>query len=590
MRVTQTAFVCLSGLCLWGCMTFQEVDGLFPGSEDTDFAQTGSENITVDVGDDSGSAEPSTGAEDSADTSISDAPEGTDETPSDVDDRPDSDTPTSSGVDPAGTDTAPDTWGQKDSASDSDTEPPPCCEDECANPCCGEQCCETPRDVCHEGTCCTPVNCEDLGASCGAYFDGCGGTLECGGCDGPTSFCSEDGACVDDCEDRVCGPSPLRGFDCGTCGGPTEYCNLSGRCVDDCLDRRCGSSPIMDFDCGTCGDEAPYCTEDGACVACLDIDDENCEGFVCDTETHSCVTDCREDDALCAAGHHCDGGSCVLDLDDGAQCDEPEDCVSGHCQNGVCCALGQTCCSSKDQCTALEAPVCSPSRNACVACAEEDLCSSQHTDKPFCDAATGRCEQCVTDDDCRDVFTAVHPSPLGICTPDHTCTCFVETSETWECNQTAECPEGMVCAQDLADKLHFVCLARCDSEKEPVAGLGCRERQTDQSPQMQLVWTPTSTCFAFDRVGDGCSIGGSNVCSVDGAKGIEDGFCIFDTCAISCWDGSIQEQWCPEGTYCRTTAPLGFCEPVGAKHSVVPDDLERAEGGERLGEPEEEKN
>ncbi len=79
-------------------------------------------------------------------------------------------------------------------------------------PVCGKVCgtCEG-GDVCAEPpdeepgllmTCCTPISCDELGATCGVHDDGCGGTVTCGDCAGG----------------RTCDQLPEGGFECAGCG------------------------------------------------------------------------------------------------------------------------------------------------------------------------------------------------------------------------------------------------------------------------------------------------------------------------------------------------------------------------------------
>ena len=80
---------------------------------------------------------------------------------------------------------------------------------------------------------CVPTTCQALGAECGARSDGCGGTLNCGGCGG-TDTCNGDFcvACIPDCAGKECGGDGCGGS-CGTCGGSDSCNNISGLCVSD---------------------------------------------------------------------------------------------------------------------------------------------------------------------------------------------------------------------------------------------------------------------------------------------------------------------------------------------------------------------
>ena len=92
---------------------------------------------------------------------------------------------------------------------------------------------------------CTPATCQSLGNQCGAASDGCGGTLNCGGCGGG-QMCSS-GLCVDaSVPPPPCVPGTCQSLgtqcgvasngcggtlNCGGCGGG-QTCS-SGLCVDE---------------------------------------------------------------------------------------------------------------------------------------------------------------------------------------------------------------------------------------------------------------------------------------------------------------------------------------------------------------------
>ncbi len=99
---------------------------------------------------------------------------------------------------------------------------------------------------------CVPGTCDSLGYGCGEWEDGCGGVLECGGCDDfANSFCSDLGQC--DCAPTTC---EALGFtcdswddgcggmaDCGGCAGG-EAC-VTGMCVGAGGGDTCASPFIL---------------------------------------------------------------------------------------------------------------------------------------------------------------------------------------------------------------------------------------------------------------------------------------------------------------------------------------------------------
>jgi N-acetylmuramoyl-L-alanine amidase-like protein len=117
------------------------------------------------------------------------------------------------------------------------------CVPDCAGRCCGsDECggvcpdlCADTGQVCDEDSCecagvCTPQTCESLGKECGAWPDGCSGTLDCGGCPG-TQICDVNGACyeecVPNCSGSCCGDDGCGGTCPDTCADPNGFCDVS---------------------------------------------------------------------------------------------------------------------------------------------------------------------------------------------------------------------------------------------------------------------------------------------------------------------------------------------------------------------------
>ena len=91
---------------------------------------------------------------------------------------------------------------------------------------------------------CEPVTCTGLGLQCGSADDGCGGTLDCGGCDAAVNGVS---ACVS----GVCTLSCVGGF---------AKCGVS--CVDLMADN---------VNCGACNNPCDGTCDGGSCVPHLDV-------------------------------------------------------------------------------------------------------------------------------------------------------------------------------------------------------------------------------------------------------------------------------------------------------------------------------
>lgn len=178
----------------------------------------------------------------------------------------------------------------------------------------------------------------ELGAPC----------MHAGQC--PSGFCV-DGVC---CEE-ACDPSGAANL-CKACNVP----GFEGRCVHvlDGTDPRaqcpeespetCGRDGLCDgvgkcrrWGRGTaCGEPvcaagtityAPACDGQGQCVPGTAV---TCAPYVC-ADGKSCATSCTSE-AQCAPGVSCSEGSCGKRAN-GQPCQSGDDCLTGHCAQGVCC-------------------------------------------------------------------------------------------------------------------------------------------------------------------------------------------------------------------------------------------------------------
>ena len=115
--------------------------------------------------------------------------------------------------------------------------------------------CQLGKGKCQEGQCCVPNTCGALNAQCGEISDGCGGTLDCGVCQGG-AVCVDNACCLaETCE--------TLGKECGSwedgCGGMTGEC---GPCMNghDCGGSGLCDGPWVGIDCGgiACPELAGY--------------------------------------------------------------------------------------------------------------------------------------------------------------------------------------------------------------------------------------------------------------------------------------------------------------------------------------------
>ncbi|MCP3142493.1 hypothetical protein [Pyxidicoccus xibeiensis] len=107
-----------------------------------------------------------------------------------------------------------------------------------------------------------PTTCEAENASCGTLPDGCGGTLECGGC-GLGHSCTEN-VCV--CVPRTCG-------DVGaTCGQLADGCGGYLSCGSCPNGSNCSQNQCVQLTC-----PGMYTCCDGSCSTV-----KGCPGIACD--------------------------------------------------------------------------------------------------------------------------------------------------------------------------------------------------------------------------------------------------------------------------------------------------------------------
>lgn len=228
---------------------------------------------------------------------------------------------------------------------------------------------------------CVPSTCETAGADCGVVADGCGQTLQCGGCD-TGEVCGGGGP-------NVCGTNPCTPKTCGqlgaACGQLSDGCGSVLDCGTCPQDMVCGNEQIS-FQCvpiggtggtggagtggtggtgtGGTGGTGSGCTPGEPCDdgnACTTGETCNASGQCAGGTTVSCSTPpnacfvssgiCDSLSGLCsypyqASGIPCsdDGNACTIDQCDGAgQCVHPAkadgiSCGTGTCSGGVCVA------------------------------------------------------------------------------------------------------------------------------------------------------------------------------------------------------------------------------------------------------------
>lgn len=293
--------------------------------------------------------------------------------------------------------------------------------DHCATTC-------TRASVDDDGMCIPTAHC-DLGSCATDEPDGgtCDEDSDCasGHCD--NGFCCTGGTCCNVASD------------CPSIGGIGATCDDTATCQGSrgeitCEMNRCGtrSGVADDTACGTS-------VEANTCGYFRSV---YCTGAV-NQPPPACPSNCSRDDQ-CDDDAHCDFTVCVPDQPDGERCDEASDCVSGHCQNGFCCAGGD-CCGEARDCPASysTSPVCG-SPSTCQGTRNAATCVAFS-----CGTATG-----VGDDSACTTSTLA--SSCGLY-PSRYCTgaldqpppmCAMSCTADSECDENAHCDLGS-CVPDL---------------------------------------------------------------------------------------------------------------------------------------------
>lgn len=229
---------------------------------------------------------------------------------------------------------------------------------------CGLMCCQ-PGQKCWQDACCDPKNCVDIGKECGGpWDDGCGGTLECGGC-GPNETCDE-GQCL--CSDG----QPKCGEVCCAAG---QACHENQCCTpktcsdvtDECggpWDDGCGSN----LECPDLVCPPEEKCEEGQCVVfcgngvCDTYDGENCANCAQDCPCkadEACISDiaqpfCCKKDRVCQFGLFF-----ITCCEPGEFCDPDLGCIDS-CGNDICNDdAGEDCNNCEVDCGCKEDEVCS---------------------------------------------------------------------------------------------------------------------------------------------------------------------------------------------------------------------------------------
>ena len=254
--------------------------------------------------------------------------------------------------------------------------------------------------------------------------------------------CDEDTDCVSShCVNGVCckaGDCCIEPNDCPPVYSSPATCEMPAQCQGVRVDALCES-----FQCkstGTQGDDSG-CGPEIQALDCGDFKPVYCNGAKFQVAP-SCPATCS-DDQQCLPGFHCDG-KCLVDLEDGGECDEDSDCQAGHCANAHCCVDGACCKKAKD---------CPPEFSEAPACGDPSSCQGSRVDA-VCQA--NQCSSTTVDDDSGcTVFVKVDdcgPYDATVCAgqeqqkaPSCPDACTVDG----QCDPEAHCATAGVCLADF---------------------------------------------------------------------------------------------------------------------------------------------
>ena len=337
---------------------------------------------------------------------------------------------------------------------------------------------------------------DDSGCSAGMEADDCG-LYRATRCEGGAeqtpprclTRCTFDSQCDENahCEafrcqlDKPDGSSCSADSDCisGHCSG--GFCCQSGDCCNtafDCPLRYRGSATCRDTsscqgvrDIAVCEnsrcDTVKDVENDSACSLlvlanrCGPYPDLLCTGAASQTAP-VCATSCLLS-LGCDLNAHCSAGACVPDLPGGSACTAAEQCLSGYCSNGFCCAGGD-CCSTAADCpghdpvgvrSCVDATSCTGELSQVVCNAESSCQTAVTADAAACDGVSRSCGGFV-DTPCPSACPTAC-ADVGDCDPGLNCTQDGNCSTTGQpgtaCTDSGACLPGLHCVDGVCCEL-----------------------------------------------------------------------------------------------------------------------------------------
>jgi hypothetical protein len=289
-------------------------------------------------------------------------------------------------------------------------------------------------------------------------------------------YCSAAGVCVADLVDgQACSDSRhcasrhcQNGFCCasGDCCSQPANCPAGYRRAPSCDNETTCQGTRQDAQCPA--DKicvmSPPIDDDSACGAdilardCFPYPPRYCTGQANQTPP-VCAATCGSD-ADCGGDYYCAVDQCLPKRLDGESCQQARVCLSGHCQNGFCCAAGD-CCGANTDCPRVLYGI-------SAVCESPATCQGERND-PLCTESKQCAVGPATDDD-----SACGPGVLAIhCAPYEPLYCTGEADQTppacpTTCGADADCLSGYHCAGTCV--ANFVDGAACDEGRQCRSG------------------------------------------------------------------------------------------------------------------------
>ncbi|MBI4703902.1 MAG: hypothetical protein HY744_22565 [Deltaproteobacteria bacterium] len=312
--------------------------------------------------------------------------------------------------------------------------------------------------------------------------DVCGGENECvsGFCPAQDKMCCE-AECEGQCQ--ACAKSKTGGDNgtCGTVGKGTDpdkecskqspsTCGISGMgCSGDAKSPGChlyaqGTVCLA----GSCDPvkieqtAAATCSGAGQCVPGLTT---SCGAYLCNPGKTACLTSCAGD-GDCSQGSYCGGSKCLAKKSQGEPCGGTNQCASGFCVDGVCCAAG---CSGL--CRACSKTKTGLADGTCSAVAKGTDLDKECSDKgaPSCGANGTGCDGNVQAPSCQ-VYPPGVVCLASSCDPNKN-----QQTTASKCDGLGKCVAGATgsCGAYVCNPGKTACLTNCAGDGDCSAGNYC---------------------------------------------------------------------------------------------------------------------